>query len=255
MQPTIQQPLRLDEDQADRPGGARKLADIVYDQIWRLIARGEFPAGCKLPSEDQLGARFGVSRPIVREALARLREQGYVQSQRGSGSVVIRGEEPGALAFPPIRTLADLLRCYEFRISVETATVALAAERRTDAHLAEIGELLERTESVVKAEAFHLLADVNFSFHRAIAHCTQNPFFLHTLQMMPNFVGRGRIDVAAFGTSGVLERQRQVHREHISIFEAVRDRDATRARAEMERHIALARDFVLERQTINRDTW
>ncbi len=228
----------------------RKLADIVHDQIFRLIGRGEFPSGCKLPPEDALGARFGVSRPVVREALARLREHGYVRSQRGSGSVVIRGEEPGTFRFPPIRTVADLLRSYEFRITVEATAAALAAERRTDADLEAIAAALDKARDVLADGALHLLPDLNYSFHRAVGQSTQNPFYLHTLQMLPNFVGRDQVDQQAFGAEDVVRRQRQVESEHRSIFEAVRQGDAQRARMEMERHIASARDYVLERQTL-----
>src|SRR4051794_30795582 len=96
----------------------RRLADLVYEQVTRLIARGEFPRGCKLPSEGELGQRFGVSRPVVRDALSRLKAEGVVHAQQGSGTVVIRGAAPMAGSFPPIRTVADLLRSYEFRITV-----------------------------------------------------------------------------------------------------------------------------------------
>ncbi|MEO8753304.1 MAG: GntR family transcriptional regulator, partial [Casimicrobiaceae bacterium] len=52
-----------------RPAGStRRLADIVYEQLFRLIARGEFPKGCKLPPEGDLSTRFGVSRPVIRDA-------------------------------------------------------------------------------------------------------------------------------------------------------------------------------------------
>jgi len=97
--------------------GVRRLADIVHEQLFRLIGRGEFPKGCKLPPEGELATRFGVSRPVIRDALAKLKDAGYVRSQRGSGNVVILGEAPGA-AFPPIRTVAEgncgLLRVRKF---------------------------------------------------------------------------------------------------------------------------------------------
>ena len=56
---------------ASAPRAPRKLADIVYEQLFRLIARGEFPKGLKLPPEGALAQRFGVSRPVIRDALLR----------------------------------------------------------------------------------------------------------------------------------------------------------------------------------------
>jgi len=83
---------------------------------------GAFLRDVRARSPIPVAAGFGVSRPVIRDALLRLKEAGFVRSQRGSGTIVVRGEAPGKHAYPPIRTVADLLRSYEFRITVETAT-------------------------------------------------------------------------------------------------------------------------------------
>lgn len=228
----------------------RKLADIVYEQLFRLIARGEFPQGCKLPPEGDLSMRFGVSRPVIRDALSRLKDEGFVRSQRGSGSVVVRGEPPGMQAYPPIRTVSDLLRSYEFRITVETATAAMAAERRESSDLADLERTLDRAASALDNAVYHLLADLNFDFHRAVARATHNPFYLKTVEMIPNFIGAERLDRTTFGEQDMPERARRIHDEHVTIFEAVRRREPEQAVQCMEGHIAAARDFVIERQEI-----
>ena len=228
----------------------RRLADIVYEQLFRLIARGEFPQGCKIPPEGELAGRFGVSRPIIRDALSRLKDQGFVRSQRGSGSVVVRGEPPGLHAYPPIRTISDLLRSYEFRITVETATAAMAAERREAADIGDLERTLDRAAGAIDTGVHHLLADLNFDFHRAVARATHNPFYLKTVEMIPNFIGAERLDVTTFGDQDMPERVHRIHDEHVSIHAAIRARDPERAVHEMESHIASARDFVLERQEL-----
>jgi GntR family transcriptional regulator, transcriptional repressor for pyruvate dehydrogenase complex len=228
---------------------ARPLADMVYEQLFRLIARGELPKGLKLPPEGDLATRFGVSRPVIRDALARLKDEGYVRSQRGSGSIVVRGEAPGALAYPPIRTISDLMRSYEFRITVEAATASIAAERRSDEDLADIERTLARATDELDNGRYHLLADLNFDFHRAVARATHNAFYLKTVEMIPNFVGVDRLDLTAFGGDDLPERTRRIHEEHVAIFQAIRRREPAIALAEMQRHIGAARDFVLERQT------
>jgi len=237
-------------DAAAAPRGVRRLADIVHEQLYRIIARGEFPKGCKLPPEAALATRFGVSRPVVRDALARLKDEGYVRSRRGSGSVVVRGEEPGSHAYPPIRTVSDLLRSYEFRITVESATAAMAAERRESADLADLARTLDRAAEAIDHDIHHLLADLNFDFHRAVARATHNPFYLKTVEMIPNFVGVERLDVTTFGDRDMPEHVRRIHSEHLAICEAIRRRDPEQAVHTMEGHIAAARDFVLERQEI-----
>ena len=232
------------------PGATRRLADIVHEQLSRLIARGEFPKGCKLPTETELATRFGVSRPVIRDALARLKEQGYVSSQRGSGSIVTRGEAPGAPAYPSIRTVSDLLRSYEFRITVECATAAMAAERRGAPDIADLARTLERAESAIDRGVLHLLADLNFDFHRAVARATHNPFYLRTVEMIPNFIGAEQLDRNAFGNVDIAQRARRIHDEHLAVFAAIRCAEPEQAMSCMENHIALARDFVLERQEL-----
>ena len=231
-------------------GATRRLADIVHEQLFRLIARGEFPKGCKLPPEGELATRFGVSRPVIRDALAKLKEQGYVRSQRGSGSTVTRGEAPGSHAYPAIRTVSDLLRSYEFRITVECATAAMAAERRDAIDIADIARTLERAESSIDRGVLHLLADLNFDFHRAVARATHNPFYLKTVEMIPNFIGAEQLDRSAFGNLDIAQRARRIHDEHVAVFEAIRSAEPEQAMACMESHIALARAFVLERQEL-----
>ena len=230
---------------------ARKLADIVYEQVFRLIARGEFPKGLKLPPEGELATRFGVSRPVIRDALSRLKDEGFVRSQRGSGNVVVRGETPGLMAYPPIRTVSDLMRSYEFRITVEAATASMAAERRTTADLADIERTLARAANEIDNGVYRLLADLNFDFHRAVARATHNPFYLKTVEMIPNFVGAERLDLTTFGGDDLPERTQRIHAEHVAVFEAIRRQQPEQAVAEMQRHIAAARDFVLERQAVS----
>lgn len=230
-----------------------RLASAVYEQIERLIRRGEFPKGVKLPAESELARRFGVSRPIVREALARLREEGIVRSQQGSGTFVIRGMLPSAAALPPIRTLADLLRYYEYRMDVEAATAGLAAERRTADDVAEIGKVLAGAEEMLRQGQQQLLADANFAFHRAVAQATRNPFYVRTLEMMPNFIGRNQLDLVASSQNSSEAHLWRIHREHVAIFEAIEAADILRARSEMQRHILAARDVVLNRQSLLAD--
>jgi GntR family transcriptional regulator, transcriptional repressor for pyruvate dehydrogenase complex len=230
------------------PRQGRRLADTVHAQVLRLILRGEFPLDCKMPPEGALAERFGVSRPVIREALDRLKSEGVVRSQRGSGTVVLRGERPGRPAFPPIETISDLLRSYEFRIHVESETAALAAQRRSEQEIANVRAALAKAGEALGKGMLHLMPDLNFEFHRGIARATRNPFYVATLELIPNLVGVNRLHLDEFET---LERMRRVHAEHNAIFEAVVAGDADRARTEIQRHIASARDFVLEHQAFD----
>jgi len=228
-----------------------RLADVVHDQLKRLIMRGEFPKGLKLPPENDLALRFGVSRPVVREALAQLREEGVVRSQKGSGTIVVVGPTPMATALPPIRSIGDLMRFYEFRVAVEGATAGIAAERRSLADVEAIERVLDGAEEMIDGALFQLLPDVNFSFHRAIAQATQNPYYTLTLESLPNFVGRSFLDMTPPNDPPPAERAARIQAEHRAIFAAIKAGDPQRARIEMERHILSARDALLEAQPVS----
>lgn len=70
--------------------GRPLLADVVRSELTRLILGGEFAVGSKLPNEDRLCERFGVSRVTIREAVRGLIEDGLVVRRHGSGTYVTR---------------------------------------------------------------------------------------------------------------------------------------------------------------------
>jgi DNA-binding transcriptional regulator YhcF (GntR family) len=110
----------------DGPPAKPGLADRVYHLLYSRISNGDYPANRKLPSETTLAEEFGVSRPVLRTALERLREQGLIHSRQGAGSYV-REVKTVPLGFARVETIADIQRCYEFRICIET----MAARSRT----------------------------------------------------------------------------------------------------------------------------
>lgn len=111
-------------------GIARKgLADIVFERMLRAIKSGAYNPDERLPTEHELAAEFEVSRPVIREALKRLRDQGLIYSRRGAGSFVRSVGLRQPLGFGQLENVADLLNCYEFRLTLEPAAAAAAATR------------------------------------------------------------------------------------------------------------------------------
>src|SRR5271168_2327785 len=124
------------------------LGDHLSSRISDLIDRGEFGNEGRLPSELALADRFGVSRPVVREALSRLRSQGVIVSRKGSGSYIQKLRTPlGAPGFWPIESLAAVRKCFEFRTGVESEAAFFAAQNHAPATLAAIREALAGMEA------------------------------------------------------------------------------------------------------------
>lgn len=106
----------------------RRVVDTLRDDI----ASGRAAVGERLPTEDALCRRFGVSRHTVREALRALREEGLIASRQGAGSTVVhRAARP--LYSYAISSIEELLQyATEARYAVDKSGIVVA-----DAALAE----------------------------------------------------------------------------------------------------------------------
>ncbi|MCA0942076.1 FadR family transcriptional regulator [Yangia mangrovi] len=216
------------------------LADKVYHSLHTRIVNGEYPANEKLPAEMQLAEEFGVSRPVLRAALEKLRDEGMVVSRQGAGSFVRAIATPAPLGFSKVETLADIQRCYEFRINLETEAAALAAERRN----AELLDDIEKALDLLRAATGSLQhrEDADFMFHSSIARASNNQYFEATFRALRDHVNVG---MKLHGESLMNDGRKgleEVLAEHTQIFEAIRDREPELARRGMRSHLEHSRD-------------
>jgi len=220
-----------------------KYADQLYGDILAAIVNGTLPEGEKLPSENELASSFGVSRPVVREALSRLRADSVIVSRRGSGSYVQRRPSPQILTLTPISEVADLMRCMEFRIAIEGETAALAATRRTDKNLSEMRAALKELDANIRKKM--LGADADIRFHNAISEASKNKLFTSVLQTLSEAILKGMTVARKLSLQANTKRLRTVQAEHLRIFEAINNKDSVAARRAVRTHIENARARVL----------
>lgn len=208
------------------------------------IEGGELTPGQQLPTEQAIVASTGVSRTVVREALATLRARGLITTRQGRGAFVA---EPAVV--PPYFTipqlvvdagsLAEVLRVVELRLGIETEAATLAAERRSERDLDALERHLDALDSsggLLEARFEH-----DFAFHRAILTATGNEYFAQVFDVLGNLVfskQKKRLDdMAASSSASYL---RQLGREHRAILAAIREQDAAGARRAMRTHLAKA---------------
>lgn len=217
----------------------RSLTDQLYGRILDQIVTGGLEAGRKLPSEHRLCAAFEVSRPVVREALRRLQEDGLVESRRGVGSFVRRRPPQGLIEHAGADGVAALMRAMEARTTVEAATARMAALRAGPRDLARIAaalEALERSMTDRRPSREH-----DFAFHIAVAEASRNEVYVAMLHAARETMRRV-IEVAQTITFGGSEaRIERVLREHRQIHDAIRSRDGEAAALEMAHHLLQAR--------------
>lgn len=228
---------------------AGPLSAQVYARVVEAILRGDYGPLGKLPTESELAATYGVSRPTVREALSRLRSDGVVDSKRGAGTYVVRKPGAPAAAITPIRSLADIERYYAFRSCVEAGAAAHAAEFRDEADLEALMAAYEALNAKEESGVSGVEEDVQF--HLAIARCSHNPFFVASIETSVAPVRQFMELAHNVGDSKSLERVRATRQEHQAVIDAIVRRAPEEAAEAIRRHIRNAKRRIFEATRIS----
>jgi GntR family transcriptional repressor for pyruvate dehydrogenase complex len=206
--------------------------EALADALLQPILAGDWRPHDRLPSEHSLAESHGVSRAVVREAIARLKSDGYVETRQGKGAFVAAA--PGGNAFRLDMTGSDD-HLLELRMLIEADCAALAAQRHTAADLQQLHLAQAAMREAVAAGALGLEEDIRF--HDVLAEATHNP----ALRRFAAFVGRhAREAMQLARLSRLREENRlaEIEAEHGAIIAAVQDRDPAAARAAVQQHIA-----------------
>lgn len=206
-------------------------ATAVRDELVSLIRSGKFPVGSKLPGEIRLASDFGVSRPVVREALFGLRDAGMIETRSGAGTFVIN-ERPSnvGLSLPGGTNSAEF---YEVRMHLEVPGTALAAERGSAAQISELQAIVEGSSADDDVVAW--VRD-DLRFHVAIAEMTGNSLHARLVRELRELQFEQSVRMARrLGGLGAPIS------EHGAIFAAIRDGDPDAAARAMTNHLTAIR--------------
>lgn len=226
--------------ETDRPGG---LHERVYRSLIHAIVSGRFEKGAKLPSEPELALTFAVSRPVVRQALEKLRAERLVESLRGSGNYVASVDNLAATrllsASGSLMQTQRMMDDLEFRLVMEPEAAFLAARRRGPADLERMQSALRRFEAAYAAGG--ITHHFDYLFHEAIALATTNQRFVDAVRSLEYLPDDERILMRHLVHFQPSERGVAVLQEHGEVFDLIRRRDGEAARRAMWRHIEAAR--------------
>lgn len=215
------------------------LAEQIAGALRKRLRSGALRPGDRLPTEMELSQTHGVSRTVVREAIAALRSDGLVVARQGSGVFV--AETPAAdprqspFVFEPER-LSSVIEVLELRAAVESEAAALAAERRSPAELAKIRECHQAFgEAVARGDQAERQ---DMDLHLSIFESTHNRQFVEFFQFLGSKTIPRSQALRRLGTEGAADDfLRRINQEHAAIVEAVADRDPSRAREAMNAHL------------------
>jgi DNA-binding FadR family transcriptional regulator len=177
-----------------RGGAARKrnLFTHVVEELGGRIVRGEFKLGATLPNEAELGQEFGASRSVIREAVKSLAAKGLIESRTRTGISVLTPIhwnllDPEVLGwrYAAMRPADFFRELFEIRAMIEPQAAALAAERASEAEIAEIATAYAAMEAADEPGNAAIHADLRF--HRAVLAAAHNDLLLQ----MGNLIGVG----------------------------------------------------------------
>ena len=236
----------------DRPAGSltafrplkppTNLTSSLVERLRDEITSGRLSPGSRLPTEQEMMASFGISRTVIREAVAALRADGLVITRQGSGAFVAGDNARRPFRIEPERlsSIADVLQVMELRTSVEIEAAGLAAQRHDRAGLRGIETALEAIERQIAAGDAAVSAD--FEFHLAIAAATGNPYFVRFLDFLGAIIiPRQSVRIEAHRGSEQRSYLERVQAEHREIYAAIKDGAVGTARQAARRHLLNSR--------------
>jgi len=218
----------------------RGLADEFAARLSADITSGRLPPGSRLPTEQEMIAATGVSRTVVREAVAALRAEGLVVTRQGVGAFVTdRPCRPFRIAADTLSSVREIVQVMELRMGIEIEAAGLAAERGSEADIAAIAQALAALDEAIASN--HTGADEDFAFHCCIARATGNPKFVEFLEYLGRFIiPRNTVTLVSDPTQRS-EFLRVFQKEHRAIVDALASRDVAASRAAMQTHLSNSR--------------
>ncbi len=219
-----------------------RISDRLYSDLLNGILSGDFPTRSNLPTEVSLAFDYGISRTTVRVALNQLKNEGFVQSRQGSGTVVADIAQRKIESSSSTESLTDLEKCFECRIIFEPEIAGIAAKLRTETDIVYFRDHLNALEGLLKSKGVHTSEDTNFHLH--LASLSGNNFLESIMNSLRPYI--------LFGMNMIKMRPkdaRELHvqeslQEHRRIVEALIDGDSEKAKSSMFQHLESSRQRI-----------
>lgn len=215
--------------------------EMIVRTIQKMIQRGKFKPGQRLPGQRELAEHLNVSRTALREALSTLEALDLVRTSAGRGTYI---HDRGQSQSEPIldwrfSSQYGLQEVYEFRYFTETAAARLAALQIEDREIDKLKEHHARMARALEAEDVMVSTSHDYEFHRFIMLCSRNRLFVelydkfqkvfHETQMLPYARDERLVDAIA---------------EHARIVDAIARHDGEEAADALGQHLLNATERI-----------
>jgi GntR family transcriptional repressor for pyruvate dehydrogenase complex len=209
-----------------------RIYEEIVSQITSLILNGELKMGDKLPSERELGERFGVGRNSVREATRALESANLVETRQGEGTFIIAGPDSvvPVLSAQISNEESGIHLLFEARRVLEPQIAALAAKRVTPKEMKDLERILKNQRQKVDSGGSGIEEDTQF--HKGLAAAAKNEFLLKLVGTLLDSL----LDLRERSIREHSDRIRS-HQTHMKILEAIKAGHKEEAAASMLSHL------------------
>jgi len=228
-----------------RPGLRETLSTQTLQQLIEWLKQGKFKPGSKLPSQNELINRFGISRTGIREALQMMAALNLIEIRPGLGCYVKQVSPEYIVNADVLAILLKkeaILQVVESRKIVEAGTAALAAERGQPEDFWFIEDVLTRLERAIQRgeSVAHIAPEVHFG----IARASHNQVLAKLVRSFIDLMGKAGelIEEEAEDLDTFKRDELASHRE---LYEVVRSGDPQKARDAVVRHIAESEEILV----------
>ncbi|PPA69047.1 FadR/GntR family transcriptional regulator [Jeotgalibacillus proteolyticus] len=217
---------------------AKKISEVICEQLEQMIREGEIKPGEKLDSVEKLAREFNVSRSAVREAQSALRAMGLITIKQGEGTFVNKYDFStmvSPVSPENIITKKEILELFQLRKIIEVGAASLAAEHRTEQQLAEMKKSLFEMKQTEGDQDLGEKADMKF--HLCIAEAAGNSLIIDMMQRISNTLSKTMYEsrrISLFTTKQTFTR---LQTQHEAIYEAIKAMNSKEANRTMLEHL------------------
>jgi len=214
---------------------ALSLTHRAYDALLGMLEAGSFAENARLPGEESLAKKLGISRPVLRLALERLRTENRIYSRKGSGHYVKpKGAAPPVIPYGALTGIPDVRDFLMFRMTIEMEGAALAAAA---GQVNCAGIELAQQRMVHAFDERRPGIDEDLAFHIAIARASGNRFYALTMESLADQMRLSVRLIRDLSAQAVDVRREAIISEHAEIAQAIAGHDPERARLAMKAHL------------------
>lgn len=191
----------------------------VFNKVYMSLVTGYFPEGMRL-RETELMEKFGISRRIARKILERLAYDGLAVLEARRGAVIVPVSK---------KTLAE---CFEVREGLEITAVRLACAKASEKDIADLGDIIKEMKDALEKYDFVRYSELNSKFHDKIISLANN-------SVLKQVYERANVHLIRYKFRSLLTAGRALDslREHEKIWEAIKERNFSKAEEAIREHI------------------